>query len=83
MVARRAHNPKVGGSNPPPATTSRRAFGLAVFFMKNGVVLSAAAPFPHKILWALWGPRHTPEDMVSFLAGESILEQSLFCSVFL
>ena len=23
LVARRAHNPKVGGSNPPPATNSK------------------------------------------------------------
>ena len=28
LVARRAHNPKVGGSNPPPATTEIQGFRL-------------------------------------------------------
>ena len=28
LVARRAHNPKVGGSNPPPATSNFKELGL-------------------------------------------------------
>ncbi len=36
LVARRAHNPKVGGSNPPPATNMQKKgldSGLNLFFM--------------------------------------------------
>ena len=31
LVARRAHNPKVGGSSPPPATTADNSKELSAF----------------------------------------------------
>ena len=33
LVARRAHNPEVGGSSPPPATKQDNSFGLSLFFI--------------------------------------------------
>ena len=38
LAARRAHNPKVGGSSPPPATKADNSAELSVFFVqrKNG-----------------------------------------------
>ena len=39
LAARRAHNPKVVGSNPAPATMFRYAAGRAIF---SGVVISGA-----------------------------------------
>ena len=36
LVARRAHNPKVGGSNPPPATIKASENGCLFSFMRNG-----------------------------------------------
>ena len=35
MVARRAHNPKVVGSNPASATTHSQPFGLAFLYIKT------------------------------------------------
>ena len=44
-VARRAHNPKVVGSNPAPATTSEQAlYRLLRFFTKKSELTHAAAP---------------------------------------
>ena len=42
-VARWAHNPKVGGSNPPPATTlsHKRDVGTPVIVLVTGVLLFA------------------------------------------
>ena len=42
MVARRAHNPKVVGSNPAPATNiktplSKRCFFIAIVFIPNQI----------------------------------------------
>ena len=31
LVARWAHNPKVGGSSPPPATNDKRAYSLKLY----------------------------------------------------
>ena len=42
LVARRAHNPEVGGSNPPPATTNPQVRGYflwPVFFIHSASVL--------------------------------------------
>ena len=33
LAARRAHNPKVGGSSPPPATKADNSTELSVFFV--------------------------------------------------
>ena len=33
LVARRAHNPKVGGSSPPPATMADNSKELSAFFV--------------------------------------------------
>ena len=35
LVARRAHNPKVAGSNPAPATTKAQVTGLGFFYHLN------------------------------------------------
>ena len=35
LVARRAHNPKVGGSNPPPATIKASVFRMPFFFYEK------------------------------------------------
>ncbi len=32
LVARRAHNPEVGGSSPPPATTEEKSQGFSFFY---------------------------------------------------
>ena len=33
LAARRAHNPKVGGSSPPPATKVHNSLELSTFFI--------------------------------------------------
>ena len=35
LVARRAHNPKVGGSNPPPATSKLQVYSTWSFFVRT------------------------------------------------
>ncbi len=37
LAARRAHNPKVGGSSPPPATKGVRLQNLAPIFMPHKI----------------------------------------------
>ena len=39
LVARWAHNPKVGGSNPPPATLKTRLYGGFFIGLKNILLL--------------------------------------------
>ncbi len=41
LVARRAHNPKVVGSNPAPATTTKSPIYGVFYYVKNGSHLSA------------------------------------------
>ena len=36
LAARRAHNPEVGGSSPPPATIEDKSLDLPSFFMVAG-----------------------------------------------
>ena len=36
LAARRAHNPEVGGSSPPPATIEEIQIGFPLFFMVAG-----------------------------------------------
>ena len=49
LVARRAHNPKVVGSNPAPATIRISSPPLAGFFVSNQCWLGR--PFPQAVLW--------------------------------
>ena len=44
MVARRAHNPKVVGSNPSSATISERALLVPIFFTKARALLTCSVP---------------------------------------
>ena len=38
LVARWAHNPKVGGSNPPPATNAINILGLLLFLALSFII---------------------------------------------
>ena len=44
LVARRAHNPEVGGSSPPPATKQDNSFGLSLFFIPIPLIERTARP---------------------------------------
>ena len=44
LVARRAHNPEVGGSSPPPATKQDNSFGLSLFFIPIPLIERTAKP---------------------------------------
>jgi hypothetical protein len=47
VVARRAHNPKVVGSNPTPATKIKRALSLCAegfFFYSNKLIIDKKNP---------------------------------------
>ncbi len=61
-VARRAHNPKVGGSNPSPATT---------FFIIRGI--SAAGSAQH---WQCWG-QGFESPMLHHVAVRGVFTKSL------
>ena len=43
LEARRAHNPKVVGSNPAPATSNNQRISLVIFFYKK-CILGSKAP---------------------------------------
>jgi hypothetical protein len=42
LVARRAHNPKVGGSNPPPATKIKGLREIASPFLLRKIIIITA-----------------------------------------
>ena len=44
LVARRAHNPEVGGSSPPPATKQDNSSGLSLFFISTSFIERTAKP---------------------------------------
>ena len=58
LVARRAHNPKVAGSNPAPATMNSQArghvlwpFSCGIFFPGNGIPLPGnGIPLPGNLI---------------------------------
>ena len=45
LAARRAHNPEVGGSSPPPATIEEIQIGFPLFFMVAGGGLMSSTIF--------------------------------------
>ena len=51
VAARRAHNPKVGGSNPPPATFEGPQAKLPAVFL----YVSKGARFKPGVFWKKWG----------------------------
>ena len=56
MVARRAHNPKVVGSNPTPATKKNRrraVYGRALFFERTGRGIPGREGLKYQILTAI------------------------------
>ncbi len=63
LAARRAHNPKVGGSSPPPATTADNSKELSAFFVSD-LLQSAYAvrEIPeislYKSLTIIYSPEH-------------------------
>ena len=49
LAARRAHNPKVGGSSPPPATKTDNSKELSVFLELSGLESLYFGCFPVKV----------------------------------
>ena len=73
LAARRAHNPEVGGSSPPPATIEDKSLDLPSFFMVagGGLMSSFISTIP---------PNLPLSSLAPFRCYGSAKQTSLFCS---